>query len=137
MGRSVSKHRNSIQTFFMHFECEDESDSQYEWECFMGDLKDNVLPCIFPSLTPCDRWQDREDHVIAENGRCEISVSEYCGCVAICLAPLDPDSTFDVAWCENVAANFQRKLTKFYPKSAMVKQGTMSNGESVYQKVNP
>lgn len=135
MGRSVSTHRYAIETIFLHPEFSDDEDQSFEWECYLDDIRDNVLPEIFPSLTKCNRWQDREDHIIAENGRCEISISEYCGCVAVCLAPLDPDSAFDCAWCERSAKKFRNTFHKIFKGSAMTRMGTFSNGESVYQKL--
>lgn len=136
MGRSVSTHRHAVATVFLHLEIE-EGTEDFAWQDFMEDLKDNVLVPKYPSLESCNRWMDREDHVILQNQFCEVSVSEYCGCVAICLAPLDPDDAYKVAWCERVANSFERHVTKNFKSSAITKLGTMSNGEAVFRKVKP
>lgn len=135
MGRSVSTHRHAIETVYIHPEFE-EGTEEWAWNDFIEDLQENVLPTIFPSLTKCDRWIDREDHIIMENGRCEISVSEYCGLVAVCLAPLDPDSALDVAWCERASHNFKIKLNKMFGKSALTPIGRASNGEQFFTQVS-
>lgn len=138
MGRSVSTHRHAVATVFLHLEFEDQDDAQYEFESFIEDLQDNVLQPRYKSMSKCDRWQDREDHVIMENSQVEVSVSEYCGCVAICLAPKFGDYNDD-AWNEaqahRMANNFQKHVQKMFKSCAMAKVGTFSNGESVYQKI--
>lgn len=133
MGRSVSTHRHAVATVYLSPEFEDGDDEGDAFRDFLDDLRDNVLPTVFPSLSECDRWQDREDHVIMENGRCEVSVSEYCGLVAICLAPLDPYNGLDKAWCERAANNFTRKINKMFGKQALHSVGRASNGEQFFQ----
>jgi len=130
MGRSVSTHRHAVATVYLSPEFEDHDDA---FRDFLDDLRSNVLPEVFPSLCECDRWMDREDHVIMENGRCEVSVSEYCGLVAICLAPLDPYNNLDTAWCERAANNFEKKINKMFGKSALHSVGRGSNGEQFFQ----
>jgi len=66
MGRSVSTHRHAVETVYLHPEFEEGDD--WAWQDYLEDLQEGVLPTVFPSLTKCDRWQDREDHVIMENG---------------------------------------------------------------------
>lgn len=138
MGRSVSTHRHAVATVYLHLQFEDEHDASFEWESFIEDLQDNVLSPRYPSMRRCDRWMDRENHIIMENSQVEVSVSEYCGCVAICLAPKFGDYDND-AWNEaqahRMAAAFQKYLTKMFKSCAMTKVGTFSNGESVYEKL--
>lgn len=136
MGRSVSTHRHAVETVYLHLEVEEAHTYQEDWDDFITDLQDNVLKEKYPSLTDCDRWQDREDHVILENRQVEVSVSEYCGCVAICLAPLDPDNNFHVAIAERAAKGFTACLHKAFPSSALRSQGFMSNGGQVFTKVS-
>lgn len=136
MGRSVSTHRHAVATVFLHLEFED--DGAWEWDDFVEDLQDNVLQDRYPSLRKCDRWMDREDHVILENSQVEVSVSEYCGCVAICLAPKIGDYCND-AWNKaqagRMADNFEKYVQKMFKSCAMAKMGTFSNGESFYQRL--
>lgn len=131
MGRSVSTHRHAVATVFLHPEIEEHDG----WGEFIFDLQDNVLAPRYPSMRRCDRWQDREDRVIMENCQVEVSVSEYCGCVAICLAPCDPDEPLHVAQAGRMADNFEKHIQKMFKSCAMTKMGTFSNGESVYQKI--
>lgn len=134
MGRSVSTHRNAVATVYLHPEIEDDS---FGWDDFIEDLQQNVLFPKYPSMYAADRWMDREDHIIAENRYCEVSVSEYCGLVAICLAPHsgayeDPKAQ---AWTERISNSFHAHITKMFKSSALSKVGTFSNGESVFEKV--
>ena len=132
MGRSVSTHRHAVETVFINPEgVNDSDDLQY----LLEDIRDNVLREKFPSLQKCDRWQDREDHVIAENQRGEVSVSEYCGLVAICLAPRDPDNALDLGWCGQVAGSFRNVLHEAFKSSALVFQGHASNGEQFFSRI--
>jgi len=132
MGRSVSQHRHAIETVFIHNLFED-GDADFEWECFMDDLK-YLLQDKYPSLDDCNRWMDNEDHIILENRRGKISVSEYCGLVAVCLAPRDPDEPLDVGWCHTVARGFSALLNKSYDSLRSI--GRFSNGEQVFERVN-
>lgn len=134
MGRSVSTHRHAVATVYLNPEIEDDGDS-FAWDSFVEDLQQNVIADRFPSFSECDRWMDREDHVIMENAHAEVSVSEYCGLVAVCLAPRDPDDAFAVAWTENFASSFHAHVTKMFKSSALTKVGTFSNGESVFEKI--
>lgn len=129
MGRGVSTHRHAVATVFLHLEDLNETD---DWDSFTEDLQDNVLAMRYPTMEKCDRWQDREDHVIMENRQMEVSVSEYCGCVAICLAPRDPDHP---AEAQRRAPAFERYIEKMFKSCAMRKLGSFSNGESVYERV--
>jgi hypothetical protein len=132
MGRSISTHRNAFATFYTQFECEDEEDSSYEWENFVDYIRE-MLSNKYKSLSNVDRWVDREDHVILENSVAEISISEYCGGVAICLAPRDTDNPLHEGWCGQICQGFHKLLNKHF--QGYVKIGSMSNGEGVYQMV--
>lgn len=128
MGRSVSKHRYATDTFYTTFECEDE----FEWDDFMDTVK-YLLQKQFPSMDECNRWMDREDHIILENSRGEISVSEYCGLIAICIAPRDPYNSLDVNWTWQASKGFRKVLSKAF--DGLRKIGTFSNGESIYERI--
>ena len=126
MGRSVSTHRHAVETIYLH--------DVFDY-FFLEDLR-NILTERYPSFEECDRWQDREDHVILENKRAEVSVSAYCDLVAVCLAPLDPYNPLDHAWCDRVAKGFRSTLHKAYPSSALNRLGSASNGEAFFSPVN-
>lgn len=88
---------------------------------------------LWPSLYPVDRWVGREVHVVLENRLVEVSVSEYCGLVALCIAPRSDLSDYGdntrglgIRWAESVSERFRRTFGSY------AKLGTFSNGESVY-----
>jgi hypothetical protein len=90
----------------------------------------------WPSLYECDRWLDREDRAILENGHCFIGASEYCGFVSVWIVPKESDgwgradtSGLAAAWIERIAPRF-RELFGEYER-----EGVMSNGCGVYRKV--
>ena len=146
MSRSVSTHPYSIETVFLRFNLQ--YDDYHVWGEFIEDLRsvltgeagvdsgilvNNKTFTGFEGYEPCDRWTGRENHVILEGELSEISVSEYCGIVAVCLAPLDPDIVAHVNACAAAAPYFFALLQKAFPDTCYAKIGTFSNGESVYQ----
>lgn len=122
-----------------------DADAQDEWDDFKVGIQDRLKE-LWPSLEPTDRgtgyWNSYNDEqiVIAENAHTEISISEYCGAVAISLAPRS-DIDFYYAdeearslntgkrWRAQIADKF---LSEF---GAMVKIANFSDGTSTYQKV--
>jgi hypothetical protein len=134
MGRSVSTHSYSEAVVYLHGVVSDDAES-WEWSDFICDLQ-AVLSCKFKSFSDCDRWEGRENHVILENARAEVSVAEYCGLVSVCLAPRDPDNALDGGWCSGVAASFRKTLHKAYPNAALNRLGTASNGEAFFTPIN-
>jgi len=133
MSRSVSRHPHAVETVFLNHPFED--DEEYGWSDFIEDLRENVLKPRFPSLRICDRSAGREDHVILENQRCEVSVSEYHGIVAVCLAPKDPDNPLDANLAAVCGPGFRKTVVENYHGSALVSQGTCSNGEQIFALV--
>jgi hypothetical protein len=153
MGRSVSTHLNAYETFFLTLPAntgdneEEYGHDEHAWGDFIEDLKQVLSGTArgggFPSLRDCDRWNGRENHVILENDHCEISVSEYCGLVAVCLAPQEFDNGYSddqrrtnlaQGWTSRMCGKFLKELTAAYQGSALVSQGSMSNGEQVFTK---
>jgi len=139
MGRSVSTHRHAVETIYLHNVIPEviPEEEPYEgaWDDFIKDIQ-CLLSHRYPSFSECDRWQDREDHIILENKRAEVSVSEYCALVAVCLAPRDPSNPLDQGWCEGVSTSFHDTLLKAYPSSALRKLGSASNGEAFFQPIH-
>jgi len=131
MGRSVSTHRHAVATVYLHPEWEHED----SFADFVEDLQDNVLKPRYPSLRECNRWQDRENHVIMENSHVEVSVSEYCGCVAVCLAPRDAYDNFKAAFAERMAARFEKHIQRMFKSCAMRPIARFGNGEIAFQKI--
>lgn len=162
MGRSVIPHPNATVTAYATFETSHWCDECEEWsyageECphapyscaFGCDHSDEYREYlqwisdtareIFPSMSDVDarevsRWS--ENYVIAENSHSEISVSEYCGMVAISLAPRSDLAdhywedtlarTLGETWRKRVSQRFLEQFGEYQ------KLGTMSNGESVF-----
>ena len=94
----------------------------------------------FPSLTERDRWEDREDHIFAENQHCEISVSEYCGLVAVCIRAKDcggdgngSSSGLHTGWTNAAVKGFRDCLHKAYSGCALRSLGSASNGEQFFE----
>ena len=134
MGRSVSTHTHAVATVYLQPDFS-QSDIDFAWSDFLEDLRDNVILPKYPTMTTADRWEGRENHVIADNYQIEISVSEYCGLVAVCLAPLDPYNPAHVAEAERRAAGFSKLITRMFKSCALSSLGRFSNGEQVFQKV--
>ena len=133
MGRSVMTASNAVASVFFQSEWAEE----YEWQ----DEIDNVRSVIqerFPTFENCDYWPDRgfyggEVHAILENGHSYVTISDYCGTVAICLVPRINENNLAEPWCRRIANNWCELLNKAF--NGMAKVGTMSNGVSVYRKV--
>lgn len=151
MGRSVSTHRHAIATqYLVPIFDEDEHDIYDAWHDFLDDIRNiltgesgvdsgmmiNCHPFTgFDGYKEDDRWAGKEDHVILSGELSEISVSEYAGVVAVCLAPLDPDNDSHRAACHRAAPYFYAILQAAFGATALRKVGTFSNGESVYETV--
>lgn len=141
MARSVSYHRHAVCRVYLHDPAgihSDEVDSWLAQECwsdFIVLLRD-IIRERYPSFSLCDRWLDREDHIILENSRGEVSVSEYCGLVCVCLAPLDIDNPLDTGWCHRVAHKFERFLDNKFRSCALQSVGRASNGEQFFSPLD-
>jgi len=85
----------------------------------------------WPSFYDVDKWLGRENHAILENRYAQIGMSEYCGLVSVWLVPLDVDDR-EVGLRDQWIASIRPRFEKFF--SELVKVGTFSNGESVYQR---
>lgn len=133
MARSVSRHSHASEVVYLNSPFEDDPD--FGWRDFIDDLK-MVLKEKYKSLDDADRWESRENHVILDNRRGEVSVAEYNGLVSVSIAPLDPDNALDVNWADGVAGGFRKHLWKSYPSSALVPAGSASNGEAFFSPLN-
>lgn len=147
MGRGVSRHKYSIETCYedvshIGYVYDDEAgeytneydewQAKYQWEDWEDYQRDKAKK-LFPSMTPCDEWLDNENKVIMENEHAYIGVSEYCGQASIwlvCKADIHDIEHYGLAkaWCGKAAHGFSQKF------GDLVRLGTMSNGESVYQR---
>lgn len=122
-----------------HYQFDAAYQDEFDW--LMGQLKDDVL-AAFDSAREDDTWLDREDHAIASNRFVWFGVSEYCGVVALWMAPKEapydsPRSWESLRdkWMAQAEPKF-RKLAESVLPNPMRRLGVMSNGEAVYQRVN-
>ena len=141
MGRSVSVPSNAEQVAYATFECEDAEDAQWMFDDCIENLQ-HEAKSKYPSLTPCDEWLGREDHAILENGHAYITVSEYCGLVAIAVVPKEHSEWYtDTARLNNLTRHWCSKvdlapLAECFG-TRLISQGFFSNGEQVLRAANP
>lgn len=132
MGRSVSVPTGAAVVVYADFSGQDSDD----WDCTIANLKAE-LRAVFPSLLPCSTWLDREYHAVLCNNHAHVTVSEYCGLVAVCIVPRGYDyndpSALAVHWCEQAEARFRKIVAENFG-GALVKLGTFSNGEAIFRK---
>ena len=139
MGRSVSYATGSTAIAYRSFDCEDEFDSEFEFDYLIDWIRETAKTA-WPSMTDCDSWLGREDHAILCNDLAYIGVSEYCGLVSVWLVDRENDhgdsfyygeGTLNLCkpWCAQIAPRFHELFGEYR------KIGTASNGESFFQKV--
>ncbi|KKL16608.1 hypothetical protein LCGC14_2493850 [marine sediment metagenome] len=130
MSRSVWTHSDAIETAFFMMEADGCID---DWEEWVQDVREEFKR-KFPSMCTCDYWPEEESHAIVENGHCMVVISEYGGLVS--LGVVVPNASFHNAvathWTETNAAPFLRKRY-----GELRKVGTMSNGESFFERITP
>lgn len=105
----------------------------YDSDNFQNDVEATAeyMKELWPSLYDADRWVGNEVRVFLENSVAEVSVSEYCGLVALCIAPKEDEfgnTGLGKHWITQIEERF---LSTF---GAYARIGTFSNGESVYVK---
>ena len=133
MSRSVSTPRNAQVIAYAHVECEeDEADVQDTWDDDLVNLS-AALRAAFPSMSPADRWLDREDHVILENRHAYIGVSEYCGLVAVWIVPEDTPTALH--WCAQIEPRFRRVVADVFGVE-LRHIATASNGEAFFERMS-
>jgi hypothetical protein len=158
MSRSVNTHRNAIATVYLYSPEYLEEEYDYSlanqlWLEFIDDIRDirDVLTGVAgvdsgllvnnKPFTGFDgyEWSDdpryNEVTVILLGELTEISISEYAGIAAVCLAPIDPEDPSHRLACEHAAPYFNEILRRAFPYSFLRKVGTFSNGESVYERI--
>ena len=116
-----------------------EQDSQLLFDDFNEDLK-TLLAEAFPSLTEDEKWLGREDQALLSNSYAHFGWSEYCGLVAVWVAAKGPDYRASSAWeamRDKWLASIEKKFAKVVGRAwgvPLIKVGTFSNGESVFQE---
>ena len=130
MARSVSTPRGASDVAYASFSCEDEFDASYEFKSCIEYLQEVAMK-KYPSLKPSTRWVGREDQAVLENRFCCITVSEYCGLVAIAIVP-DEDSNLAANWCDKVDLS---PLADCFGER-LISRGRFSNGEQIFAAVS-
>lgn len=139
MGRSVSSPRHTVFHTYLPFIYDEENEDTWEYQDFKENLQYNLIE-KYKSLSPCDKWIDREDHAILENDHSYIGISEYCGLVClwgVCKEDYIDRYDNDRGLAENWLCQVGIKIDDFLAKigyDVYIKQGTFSNGEGVYFK---
>ena len=122
MGRGVSvPYGATIVTYIDISEIHEE----YEYE----DMILNIIETLrdkMPSLQDSDTWIDREDRTILENDLVYIGTSTYCDVMSLWIVPKDQYLDLSYNWINKIAHH----VTKL---GDLIKQGTMSNGVSVFK----
>ena len=135
MGRSVDYASDATSVSYVDVSY---MEDEWEWDDFIASLKEAVQS-KYKSFDDEDQWVGRELHSVLSNQHAQVIVSEYCGLASISLAPVELDGygedaslqNIANAWCELVADNFDKLITKTF--GGLRKVATFSNGESMYE----
>lgn len=127
MGRSVMTARGAVAIAYLPYYEEDEEYIHYDE--FVMDLQERI-EALFPSMSSGNVWIENEVNLIAENYHGYVTISEYCGLVALCLVPQENAESPALAesWCRRVADKFENEF------GTLTRLGTMSNGVGVFAK---
>lgn len=128
MGRSVSHHRYAVHKAYVDVSHMD----TFDWNDYLIELRAQAAK-LWPSMYECDKWDDREDHIIMQNNYALFGISEYCGLACIWLAENGQIETGDMQaradhWLKQVEKKFHANFGE------LEKLGSMSNGEGVYKR---
>lgn len=139
MGRSVEvvrREAGGVIYFDIRELCSE--DDPYLWDDLIENIQCSVKSHFKSFDTPDRKWVDypyRENKIILENDHCTISVSEYCGCGAICVFNSDSSEYPELsqAW---TGKNFE-KIDKIVGQCVIPlhRIGGFSDGTSVYERV--
>lgn len=134
MGRSVATPSNSVTDAF--FLLGDDIVDNHEFEDVIQNLTERVCR-RFPSMRPTRGWLERESRIIAENEHGQVTVSEYCGIVAVSLVPQDFYDAhlrnIGVSWCCQISDAFRTLINENFHGLRPVARA--SNGEMAYKRV--
>jgi hypothetical protein len=126
MGRSVSTPSEALVVVYASFE----GDSDDFDDC-RNELQRAAMR-KYPSLSRANRWIGNENHVVLENKHCSITVSEYCGLVAVAIVPGSGYGALSERWCDKV--DMRPLADCFGPR--LVSVGRASNGEQFFQSAD-
>ena len=122
MGRGVSvPYDAEVVTYIDVSDIEDD----FQWEDMLQEII-FILKDKMPSLYESDQWLGNEDKVLLENDLALIGVSSYSGVMSLWIVPNNQYEQLAYAWISKVAHHVKEL-------GNLTKQGTMSNGVSVYE----
>lgn len=146
MGRSVETIRDAEVIYFcIEYDEYDEFWNEFWYDDFILNIK-SALHKRYKSMDYDPKyhkpyqWQYpyREQFTITGNYHCVISISEYCGRVAISIAT-NPQSDYPELsehWLNQNTQAIKDTIKPYLPGAEIVKQGTFSNGVSVYKRAD-
>lgn len=138
MGRSVSYLSHAEHKIFFQYESEYEED----WRDLIYTIKESINE-VAPSLTSPsrDRWDGGDTQIILANDHAEIGISEYCGLVSLSIRVNETDqyytgpNSLSLRWIRQMwqpmIITMMKNGMTFYNKN-----GSFSNGEGAYGKIN-
>lgn len=132
MGRGVATAEGALTTVYIELQGDRDIDGWRE----LLDFIRSAIKCRYRSFWDTERWIGREVMTILENRHAEVTISEYCGIMAVCLRVYDNAEYPELAktWIASIEKGFRTGLQQAFEGSILVKQGTMSNGVSVFHK---
>ncbi len=140
MARSVMTHPAGVAAVYLHGMKIGEELEDPDYQDF-DELTQHVMEAVlekYRSFRKSNRWVDRETRVIMENKSSEISISEYNGIVAVCLAPTGACAQYSEDEEKNrvrtidMSADFQKHLEYRFKRFAIRNTGRASNGEQFF-----
>lgn len=148
MGRSVDYLSGALHKTFLHDVIDNDESvdyfiSQENWNFFEEGLTE-LLAETCESLNILTgknkRWDGRETVIIAENGFCEIGLSEYCGLVSVSIRVIRDDYSWKYEglathWINKAWPKIEAAMLKKYGSSMLRKVGSFSDGEGIYEQV--
>lgn len=141
MARSVSVPCNAVKVAYAHFPdvmfVGEDNERPSDSDDFQSDLEYMQEWAIekYPSLRECDSWLGNEDHVVLENKLCQITISEYCGLVAVAVVPMY-DECCSIALAKQWASKVDVDYLAGCFGERLISQGRFSNGEQIFQPAN-
>lgn len=136
MGRSVDYLRHAEYVMYFTPDMSDDAEPE-DWAWFIESLS-AFIRARLKSYRPCEKWDGNETRILLINDLCEIGVSEYCGMASFSIR-VHEYAEYDAmaGLARQHAKQVRGSLEKAIQEAGGVlynKQGTFSNGESVYTK---
>lgn len=141
MGRSVSHATNSVYVEYSHIDDGQEEGQEFfndDFEWYVSDFQ-SQLKAAFKSVDDCDDWVGNEDHAVSGNRYVKFGISEYSGVVSIWCVPVEAEYDQNAGWealRDNWISQIENKFRKIARNSfgeSIIKLGSFSNGEGVFQ----